>query len=357
MGGKLLDGKRLLITGGTGSLGKVLVRRILSGEMGNPEKVVVFSRDEAKQHSMRVEYQNGKAVTDEVIYRNFQQKLQFWIGDVRDFNGVVSALRDIDIVVNAAAMKQVPTCEYFPYEAVRTNIEGVENIVCAIQKHNLKVETVVGVSTDKACKPVNAMGMTKAIQERIFIQGNMRCPNTRFICTRYGNVLASRGSVIPLFHDQIRNGGPVTITTPEMTRFLLTLDHAVNTIFAAITGALPGETYVPRAPSSRIIDVAKVLIGDRPIKMIMTGIRPGEKIHEIMVSDEEANRTVERGKWYAILPMLPEVCGERIGSGCLKKEYSSNDNVTDLEGTRKLLVEHRLMVEDVPRRREEELLR
>ena len=357
MGSKLFDGKRVLITGGTGSLGKILVRRLLSGEMGDPAKIVVFSRDEAKQHFMRVEYQNGKTVTDEVIYRNFQRKLQFWIGDVRDFNSIVSALRDIDIVVNAAAMKQVPTCEYYPYEAVRTNIEGAENIVCAIQKHNLKVETIVGVSTDKACKPVNAMGMTKAIQERIFIQGNMRCPNTRPICTRYGNVLASRGSVIPLFHDQIRNGGPMTITTPEMTRFLLTLDHAVDTIFAAIAGALPGETYVPRAPSSRIIDVAKVLIGDRPIKMVVTGIRPGEKIHEIMVSDEEANRTVERGKWYAILPMLPEVCGERIGSGCLKKEYSSNDDVTDLEGTRKLLIEHRLMVEDVPRWGEEELLR
>jgi UDP-glucose 4-epimerase len=269
----------------------------------------------------------------------------------------VAALRDVDIVVNAAAMKQVPTCEYHPYEAVRTNIEGAENIVCAIQKHNLKVDTVVGVSTDKACKPVNAMGMTKAIQERIFIQGNMRCPNTRFICTRYGNVLASRGSVIPLFHDQIRNGGPVTITTLEMTRFLLTLDHAVDTIFSAIAGALPGETYVPRAPSSRIVDVAKVLIGDRPIKMVVTGIRPGEKIHEIMVSDEEANRTVERGKWYTILPILPEVCGDRTGSGCLKKEYSSNDNVIDLEGTRKLLIEHRLMVEDVPKRRQQELLR
>ena len=357
MAAKLFDGKRVLITGGTGSLGKILVRRLLSGEMGDPAKIIVFSRDEAKQHFMRVEYQNGKTVTEEVIYRNFQRKLQFWIGDVRDFNSVVAALRDVDIVVNAAAMKQVPTCEYHPYEAVRTNIEGSENIVCAIQKHNLNVETVVGVSTDKACKPVNAMGMTKAIQERIFIQGNMRCPNTRFVCTRYGNVLASRGSVIPLFHDQIRNGGPVTITTLEMTRFLLTLDHAVDTIFSAIAGALPGETYVPRAPSSRIVDVAKVLIGDRPIKMVVTGIRPGEKIHEIMVSDEEANRTVERGKWYTILPILPEVCGDRTGSGCLKKEYSSNDNVIDLEGTRKLLIEHRLMVEDVPKRRQQELLR
>ncbi len=357
MAGKLLDGKRILVTGGTGSLGKVLLRRLLGGEAGEPERIVVFSRDEAKQHFLRVEYQNAPAATEEVIYRNFQRKLQFWIGDVRDPDAVASALRNVDIVINAAAMKQVPTCEYFPYEAVRTNVEGAENIVHAIQKHNLKVETVVGVSTDKACKPVNAMGMTKAIQERIFIQGNMRCPGTRFVCTRYGNVLASRGSVIPLFHEQIRCGGPVTITTTDMTRFLLTLEHAVDTVLAAIGGAFPGETYVPRAPSSRIVDIASALIGDRPVRTVVTGIRPGEKVHEIMVSEEEAHRTVERGDWYAILPMLPEVCGDRRGTGCLGKEYSSSDNVLDLEGTRKLLAQHRLMVEDLPRRREGELLR
>ena len=356
MAEKLFDGKRVLITGGTGSMGKVLVRRLLNGEMGNPEAVIVFSRDEAKQYFMRVEYENKVAATDEVVYRNFQKKLQFWIGDVRDFNSVTSALRGVDIVVNASAMKQVPTCEYFPYEAVRTNIEGAENMVCAIQKHNLKVETVVGVSTDKACKPVNAMGMTKALQERIFIQGNMRCNRTRFVCVRYGNVLASRGSVIPLFHEQIRNGGPVTITTPEMTRFLLGLNDAVDTVFAAISEALPGETYVPRAPASRIVDVAAALIGDRPIRTMVTGIRPGEKIHEIMVSEEEAHRTVERGRWYAILSMLPEVCGDRAGSGCLTKEYSSKDTVLDLEGTRKLLRDRRLMPEDVTGR-EGELLR
>jgi len=344
---KPFDGKRLLITGGTGSLGKVLVRRILSGEMGDPANVIVFSRDEAKQYFMRIGYENKVAATDEVFYRNFQKKLQFWIGDVRDENSVASALRDVDIVVNAAAMKQVPTCEYYPYEAVRTNIGGAENIVSTIQKHNLKVETVVGVSTDKACKPVNAMGMTKAIQERIFIQGNMRCRNTRFVCVRYGNVLASRGSVIPLFLEQIRNGGPVTVTTTGMTRFLLSLHVAVDTIFAAITGALPGETYIPRVPASRIVDVAKALIDGRAVEMVVTGVRPGEKIHEILVSDEEALRTVERGKWYAILPMLPEVCGDRAGSGCLTREYSSNDDVMDLEGTRKLLKERQLMLEDV----------
>src|SRR6476660_6485629 len=219
-----LEGKRLLITGGTGSLGKVLTRRLLSGEMGQLAKIIIFSRDEAKQHYMRIEYQHQIAATDEIIYRNFQQLLEFRIGDVRDFHSIANVLPTVDVVVNAAAMKQVPTCEYFPFEAVRTNIEGAETIVRVIQEQRLPVETVVGVSTDKACKPVNVMGMTKAVQERIFIQGNMRCDRTRFVCVRYGNVMASRGSVIPLFRQQILTGGPVTVTTLDMTRFLLTLD-------------------------------------------------------------------------------------------------------------------------------------
>lgn len=352
---KMFEGKRVVITGGTGSLGKTLTRRILSGEAGVPEKVIIFSRDEAKQHFMRVEYQNRTAATDEVIYRNFQRTLEFRIGDVRDIDSVASVLREADIVINAAAMKQVPTCEYFPYEAVRTNIHGAENIVMAIQRHNLKVETVVGVSTDKACKPVNAMGMTKAVQERIFIQGNMRCPDTRFVCVRYGNVLASRGSVIPLFHDQIRNGGPVTITTPDMTRFLLSLDDAVDTIFAVLKTGHSGETYVPRAPAARMVDVAKALIGDREIETVITGIRPGEKIHEVMVSEEEAYRTVPRGNWYAILPMLPELTKEPQETGCLKGEYSSNDDVMSLQQVEDLLQTRGLMVSD--RGPEVELLR
>ena len=352
----LLDGKRILVTGGTGSLGKVLTRRLLSGEMGQPAKIIIFSRDEAKQHFMRVEYQQRVAATDEIIYRNFQQLLEFRIGDVRDFHSVANVMPEVDVVINAAAMKQVPTCEYFPFEAVRTNIEGAENIVRVIQEHRLPIETVVGVSTDKACKPVNVMGMTKAIQERVFIQGNMRCHGTRFVCVRYGNVLASRGSVIPLFHEQIRTGGPVTITTADMTRFLLSLDDAVDTVFAVISTGRPGETYVPRAPAARMVDVATALIGDRPIRQVITGIRPGEKIHEIMVSDEEAHRTVERGKWYGILPMLPEVADEQAGSGCLTKEYSSNDIVMTLDETRTLLQQRRLMVDDA-RVEEGELLR
>lgn len=353
---KPLEGKRVLITGGTGSLGQVLTKRLLSGEMGRPDKIIVFSRDEAKQHFMRVQYQQRLAATDEIIYHNFQQLLEFRIGDVRDFHSVANVLPNADVVVNAAAMKQVPTCEYFPFEAVRTNIEGAENIVRVIQEQRLSIETVVGISTDKSCKPVNVMGMTKAIQERIFIQGNMRCEGTRFVCVRYGNVLASRGSVIPLFHEQIRAGGPVTITTLDMTRFLLTLDDAVDTVFAAITEAKRGETYVPRAPAARIKDVATALVGDRPIRQVVIGIRPGEKIHEIMVSDEEAHRTVERGRWFAILPMLPEVRGDRNGTACLDKEYSSNDVVMTLDETIAMLRARHLMVEDMPAA-EGELLR
>ena len=341
-----LTGKRILITGGTGSLGKVLVRRVLSGELGTPAKLIVLSRDEAKQHFMRIEYQRKPEATDDIIYHNFERLLEFRIGDVRDLRSVVPAIRDADIVINAAAMKQVPTCEYFPFEAVRTNIEGAENVVRAIEEHP-GVETVIGVSTDKACKPVNTMGMTKAIQERIFIQGNMRCAKTRFVCVRYGNVLASRGSVIPLFHEQIRNGGPVTITTRDMTRFLLSLDDAVDTIFAAMKEGHQGETFVPRAPSARVVDIAAALIGDKPIRTVDVGIRPGEKIHEIMVSEEEAYRTVPRGKWFAIRPMLPEVLKTPDEAACLTGEYSSATSVMTPEETRRLLESHYLMVSDV----------
>jgi UDP-glucose 4-epimerase len=323
----MLSDKTILVTGGTGSLGKVLIRRLLSGEMGTPKKIIVFSRDEAKQHEMRISYLNSKAPTDEIIYNNFCRLLEFRIGDVRDFHSVSSALQGVDIVFNAAALKQVPSCEYFPFEAVRTNIEGPENIVRVVREFKLPVHTVVGISTDKACKPVNVMGMTKAIQERIFINANLDCTQTRFICVRYGNVLASRGSVIPLFHEQILSGGPVTITTSDMTRFLLSLDQAVDTIFAALKNARRGETYIPRVPSARVTDIAQSLIGNRPIKMVVTGIRPGEKIHEILVSEEEAHRTIARGNYYVIQPILPELCTGEENLPRLGREFSSNDNV------------------------------
>jgi len=338
----LFKDKVVLITGGTGSLGKVLTRRLLANDSDCPRKIIIFSRDEAKQHFMRVEYQQKLKATDEIIYQDFNRLVEFKIGDVRNYYSVCAALKEADIVVNAAALKQVPSCEYFPFEAVQTNIGGAESIVRAIRQNNLHVETVVGVSTDKACKPVNVMGMTKAIQERVFINANINNPTTRFVCVRYGNVLASRGSVIPLFHEQIKSGGPVTITTVDMTRFLLSLDRAVDTILAAIETANPGEIYIPRVPSAKIVDVANALIKDRNISIDVTGIRPGEKIHEILVSQEEAWHTYERGDYYVIKPMLPELWMEESSLAPLKKEYSSGDSVLSPAEINELLYHHHL---------------
>jgi UDP-glucose 4-epimerase len=296
---------------------------------------------------MRLEHRKRNSQKKGALSAKLPDVLEFRIGDVRSYSSIVSALRDADIVVNAAAMKQVPTCEYFPYEAIQTNIDGPENIIRGIQEHSLPVEVVIGVSTDKACKPVSVMGMTKALQERLFIQANMRCPWTRFVCVRCGNVLASRDSVIPLFQEQIRSGGPLTITTPEMTRFMLTLDDAVDTIFGGIREAKAGEVYVPQARAARIMTIAEALIGDRQIQTVTTGIRPGEKIHELLVSDEESTRTEDRGHWYAIRSLLPEVGAASNSARCLEKEYSSADDLMSFEETRDMLIAERLMLDDV----------
>jgi UDP-glucose 4-epimerase len=317
----IFEGKRVLVTGGTGSLGQAIVRRILRGDEGRPKRVVVFSRDEAKQDAMRLE---------------LGERLAFLLGDVRDYDAVAAAMRCADIVINAAALKQVPSCEYAPYQAVLTNVVGAENIARAIEQLDLPVETVVAVSTDKACKPVNTMGMTKALQERICIQANLRHPTTRFVCVRYGNVLASRGSVIPLFLEQIANGGPVTVTTTEMTRFLLPLEEAVDTVFAAISGAQRGEIYVPNAPSARVVDIAAVLIGGRAIETHVIGIRPGEKVHEIMVSEEEIHRVHKRSRWFAIAPMLPEL-EPHSADGTLTSELSSANSLVSTDEITRLL--------------------
>lgn len=353
-----LTGKRILVTGGTGSLGKVLVRRLLRGAHGLPEKVVVLSRDEAKQHDMRLAYQQRQVGTDETIYHNFSQILEFRIGDVRSYADVVSAMAGADIVINAAALKQVPTCEYFPEQALMTNCVGAANIVRAVAEARVPVEVVVGVSTDKACKPVNVMGMSKAIAERIFTAANVLNSGTRFVCVRYGNVMASRGSVLPLFHQQIRSGGPVTITAESMTRFLMTLDHAVDTIFEAIDGAAPGEIIIPVAPSALVVDIARALIGDRGTSMVVTGVRPGEKEHEILVSDEECRHTYRRNAHYfAIAPMLPELTPAHHADTPLAREYSSGDAPVGLERTIALLRENQLMLDQVDVAAEGELLR
>lgn len=340
----MLDGKRVVVTGGTGSLGQVLVRRLLQGDAGAPESVLVFSRDEAKQHQMRLSYQNLPASTDEVIYENFKRKLRFRIGDVRSYEDVCAALRDVDVVFNTAALKQVPTCEYFPEQAVATNIHGAENIVRAIRDLQLPIEKVVAISTDKACKPVNVMGLTKAIMERVFIAAALQIPTTRFLIVRYGNVISSRGSVIPLFLEQVRRGGPVTITDSGMTRFLISLDQAVDTIFAAMRDGQSGETYVPTCAAASVPDIAKALIGNRDIPVIVTGIRPGEKLHEILISEEEMRHVQRRGSYYAISAMLPEIATASIAvPHDLPFEYSSKTSVGDFEATRDLLARNGLL--------------
>ncbi len=356
----IFDGKRVLVTGGTGSFGQMFVRRILTGEVGTPKKVIVLSRDEAKQHDMRISYLHKSVVTDDIIYRNFMNVLEFRIGDVRNYADVCSAVKDADIVINAAALKQVPACEYFPAQAVLTTCLGAINIVNAIQENDYPVDTVMAISTDKAAKPVNVMGMTKALQERLFISANILNQKTRFIAVRYGNVLASRGSVIPLFLDQIKHGGPVTITDPEMTRFLLSLDEAVDTVLEALKHAKRGETYVPNAPSSTVMNIAEALIGKRAIKTKVIGVRPGEKMHEIMISEEEVYHCVKRGKYYAILPMLPELRKlHAVESRAFTKEFSSQDNVLDPVETVKMLKRHRLLPDQMPEgvEREKDLLR
>ena len=354
----IFEGKSILVIGGTGSLGKVLVRRILTDELGKPGKVIVMSRDEAKQQAMRVSYMHRKATTDEVIYNNFRQLLEFRIGNVRNYVDVCSAVKDADFIINAAALKQVPLCEYFPEQALQTNCLGPVNIVRAIRENGYSVETVIGISTDKACKPVNVMGMSKAIQERIFVSANVLNLKTRFNCVRYGNVLASRGSVIPLFHEQIKAGGAVTITDASMTRFLLSIDQAVDTIFAVISEGKAGEIYVPIVDSATVENVAKALIGSRKIETEIIGIRPGEKMHEILVSEEECHHVIKRGDYYVILPMLPELRNvNREEQSPLDNEFSSADNILDLEGTIELMAKHDLIVPIAELAEAEELLR
>jgi len=323
---KELEGKRVLVTGGTGSLGQTLVKRILTGELGRPASVTVFSRDESKQHYMRLHFmQKDNSPSLEGGFLNSRELLNFRIGDVRDYPAVVAAMRDADIVFNAAALKHVSSCEYFPMEAVLTNIHGAANIARAVRENNLPVRKVIGISTDKACKPINVLGMTKALQERVLIEANRDSPDVQYSCVRYGNVIASRGSIIPLFVELIKNDKAVTVTLPEMTRFLLSLDQAVDTVFEALRSNGRGETWVPRAPSAKIVDVATALMGEKKLPIIFTGIRPGEKIHEIMVSEEECFRTVGRGEYFVILPVLPELRADADQQAALAHEYSSRD--------------------------------
>ena len=325
------------MTGGTGTLGQNIVKRLLSGELGYPARIIIFSRDEAKQYDMRLSLSDFYKLTNGNSCQEIQQIVNFKIGDIRDYYSVLDAVREVDIIIHAAALKQVPTCEYFPFQSVQTNILGVKNIVQAVKESRSQVQVVIGISTDKACKPINVMGMTKALMERILIEANLEQPQTRFICVRYGNVIASRGSAVPLFLEQINRGGPVTITTRDMTRFLLSLETAIDTLFAAMEHALPGEIYVPQLCAARVLDVAKALMNGTSVPIRYTGMRPGEKIHEIMISEEECYRTIERDGYFVICPMLPEIGVTKLDGTILKSEYTSAHVTMGEQDLRELL--------------------
>ncbi len=284
-----LAGKSILITGGTGSFGHVIVSRLVRLE---PRRIVVFSRDEKKQHDMQQEF------------AEYAGNTEFVIGNVRDYARVHEIMRGIDIVYHAAALKQVPHCELNPFEALQTNAIGAENIRRAAIAAG--VDTVIAISTDKAVKPVNVMGLTKAIQERVMLSASNHDVGTRFLCVRYGNVLGSRGSVVPFFQKCIAEGKPLQITGRYMTRFMLTLDEAINLVFKATLDGENGQLMVKKMPACHVVDLARVMVraatgrDDYPVEEI--GARPGEKIHEVLVSEEEMRRVVETQTHYVIHP-------------------------------------------------------
>ena len=299
MPNKILSNKRVVVTGGTGSLGKVLIRRLLSAELGTPKTITVFSRDEAKQHAMRLAYQTREMATDEIIYRNFERILQFHIGDVRDYHSVCAVLRNADVVFNAAALKQVPTAEYNPMEAVRTNVLGAQNVIDAALDTGVKV--VVALSTDKAAAPINLYGATKLVSDKLFIAANniKGHRDLRFSVVRYGNVMGSRGSVIPFFLHK-RCEGCLPITHPEMTRFNISLAEGVEMVLFAIENALGAEIFVPKIPSYRILTLVEAIAPS--CKVVDVGIRPGEKLHEEMITSSDSYSTIDFGQYFAILP-------------------------------------------------------
>jgi UDP-N-acetylglucosamine 4,6-dehydratase len=276
----------ILVTGGTGSFGKKFVEIMLRDF--RPNKIIIFSRDELKQHEMRISGFDDPS-------------LRFFIGDVRDKNRLVRAMREVDVVIHAAALKQVPSCEYSPFEAVKTNILGAQNIIDA--SIDCGVKKIVALSTDKAVNPVNLYGATKLCSDKIFIQGNAYtgAQDTRFSCVRYGNVIGSRGSVIPLFIKQ-RKKGKITITDKRMTRFWLSLEHAVDVVIKALVHMQGGEIFVPKIPSMKIVDLAEAIAPDCDIEII--GIRPGEKLHEILITEEDGRYTVDYDGLYVIMPQF-----------------------------------------------------
>ncbi len=325
--------KTLMITGGTGSFGNAVLRRFIDSDL---REIRIFSRDEKKQDDMRKRYADTK--------------LKFYIGDVRDYHSVLNAMRGVDFVYHAAALKQVPSCEFHPMEAVKTNVLGTDNVLeaaiaCGVQR-------VVCLSTDKAVYPINAMGISKAMMEKVIVAKSRSSSQTVICATRYGNVMASRGSVIPLFTSQIRDGQPISITDPNMTRFMMTLDDAVDLVLYAFEHGNPGEIFVQKAPAATIATLAQALtslIGahDHPINII--GTRHGEKLFEVLLSREEMVAAQDLGGYYRVPPDLRDLnYGKFVEEGEIKisqaVEYTSHNTTRlDVDGMKELLMKLRFM--------------
>ncbi len=322
----MFKNKTLLITGGTGSFGNAVLNRFLQSDI---KEIRIFSRDEKKQDDMRRLY-NSK-------------KIKFFVGDVRDTLSIESAMSNSDYVFHAAALKQVPSCEFFPIEAVKTNIIGTENVLNSAIKN--KVEKIICLSTDKAVYPINAMGISKAMMEKVFVAKSRNSSRTKIIGTRYGNVMGSRGSVIPLFIEQIKAGKPITITDPQMTRFMMTLDHAVELVLHAFKNGDQGDLFVQKAPAATVSVLAEALIqiykSKSSIKEI--GIRHGEKMYETLVTKEEMIKAEDQDKYFKISPDGRDLNYDQYFSeGIIKSsidEYNSNNtNLLSVKDMKNLLM-------------------
>lgn len=329
----MFTNKVLLITGGTGSFGNAVLRRFLNSDL---REIRILSRDEKKQDDMRKKYNNSK--------------LKFYVGDVRDYQSVLNAVRGSDFIYHAAALKQVPSCEFHPLEAVKTNVLGTENVLEAAI--NCGVKRVVCLSTDKAVYPINAMGISKAMMEKVIVAKSRSSSSTVICATRYGNVMASRGSVIPLFIDQIRAGKSITITDPNMTRFMMTLDDAVDLVLYAFKHGNPGEIFVQKAPAATIDTLARTLtellgVPTHPVNII--GTRHGEKLFEVLLSREEMVAAQDLGGYYRVPPDLRDLnYGKFVEQGEVKiseaVEYNSHNTTRlDVEGMKALLMKLRFM--------------
>ena len=335
--------KTLLITGGTGSFGNAVLNRFLETDI---KEIRVFSRDELKQDNMRHEYQ--------AKYPNVFYKLKFYIGDVRDINSIKNAMYGVDYVYHAAALKQVPSCEFFPIEAVKTNVLGTENVLTAAIECGVK--RVVCLSTDKAAYPVNAMGTSKAMMEKVIVAKSRTVDpkKTSIMCTRYGNVLASRGSVVPLFINQIKEGNPLTLTEPSMTRFVMTLEEAVDLVLFAFENGESGDIFVQKAPACTIEILAKAVKelfkADNEIKVI--GIRHGEKMYETLLTDEECANAIDLGNFYRV-PCdkrdlnYDKYFVEGIEKNRLTQFNSNNTKLMNVEEVKNKLLEVKLIQEEL----------